>query len=139
MHPHAVNENGSVNSPRFRFSGWPHWIILLLLLGTAIIVRDLCLACKPFWFDECFSVELARMDWHNFMRVLWWREANMSLYYLLLRGWLHFGSTEFFIRSLSVLFAALSIPAVYWLARLMFDRKVALIATSLLALNDFHI
>ena len=139
MHPHAVNDNGSVNSSRFRFTGWPHWIILLHLLGTAIIVRVLCLACKPFWFDECFSVELARMDWHNFMRVLWWREANMSLYYLLLRGWLHFGSTEFLVRSLSVLFAALSIPAVYWLARLMFDRKVALIATSLLALNDFHI
>ena len=45
--------------------------------------------------DECFSVEVSRMDWHNFVRVLWWREANMSLYYSLLRIWLHFGSTEF--------------------------------------------
>jgi 4-amino-4-deoxy-L-arabinose transferase-like glycosyltransferase len=79
------------------------------------------------------------MDWHNFVRVLWWREANMSLYYALLRIWLQFGWTEFFVRGLSVLFAAISIPAIYWLASLMFDRKVALIATALLALNDFHI
>ena len=136
MPPHAVNDNGSFSSSHFR---WAHWIILFLLLGTAVIVRVLCLACKPFWFDECFSVEVARMDWHNFLRVLWWREANMSLYYALLRIWLHLGSTEFFIRSLSVLFAALSIPAIYWLARLMFDRKVAIIATALLALNDFHV
>jgi mannosyltransferase len=111
----------------------------LLLLGIAIAVRVHCLGCKPFWFDECFSVEVSRMDWHNFVRVLWWREANMSLYYALLRIWLHFGSTEFFVRSLSVLFAAISIPVIYWLARLMFDQKVAMIAAALLTLNDFHI
>ena len=79
------------------------------------------------------------MDWRNFLQTLWWREANMSLYYALLRIWLHFGSTEFFIRGLSVVFAALSIPAIYWLANLLFDRKVALVASALLALSDFHI
>ena len=139
MHPHAVKDSPSVSSSHFCFIDLLHWITLLLLLGAGIEARVFCLACKLFWFDECFSVEVSRMDWHNFGRVLWWREANMSLYYALLRIWLHFGSTEFFIRSLSVLFAAISIPAIYWLARLMFDRKVALIAAALLALNDFHI
>ncbi len=134
-----MNDSISDSSSHFRSSSWPHWIALLLLVATAIVVRLHCLACKPFWFDETFSVEVARMDWRNFLRVLWWREANMSLYYAVLRLWLHFGSTEFFIRSLSVLFAVLSIPAIYWLAKLIFDRKVALIAASLLALNDFHI
>src|SRR5215472_4606025 len=139
MQPHAVNDSPSVSSSHFRYADLPHWLTLLLLFGAGIAARVFCLACKPFWFDECFSVEVCRMDWHNFVRVLWWREANMSLYYALLRIWLHFGSTEFFIRSLSVLFAALSIPVIYWLARLLFDRKVAIIATALLALNDFHI
>jgi mannosyltransferase len=139
MQPHAVNDSASVSSSHSHSAGWPHWAILLLLLGIAIAVRVHCLGCKPFWFDECFSVEVSRMDWHNFVRVLWWREANMSLYYSLLRIWLHFGSTEFFVRSLSVLFAAISIPVIYWLARLMFDQKVAIVATALLALNDFHL
>jgi mannosyltransferase len=139
MQPHAVNDSASVSSSHPASADWPRWIILLLLLGPATAMRLLCLACKSFWFDECFSVEVARMDWHNFLHILWWREANMSLYYALLRIWQHFGSTEFFIRALSVFFAAMSIPAIYWLARLMFDQKVAFIATSLLALNDFHI
>ena len=139
MQPNAVNDSVSVSSSHSRPAHWLHWIGLVLAFLTAIVVRLLCLASKPFWFDECFSVEVARMDWHNFLHVLWWREANMALYYTLLRLWLHFGATEFFVRGLSVLFAALGILAIYWLAKLMFDRKVAPIAAALLALNDFHI
>jgi mannosyltransferase len=139
MQPTAVNESAGASPSQSLSAGWPHWLILSLLLATSTMVRLLCLACKPFWFDECFSVEVAGMDWHNFLQLLWWREANMSLYYVLLRFWLHFGSTEFFIRSLSVVLAAATVPAIYWLARLMFDRKVALIAAALFAFNDFDV
>ena len=76
---------------------------LALLAGAAAVLRFAFLVRKPFWFDECFSVEVARLSWHDFGRLLWRREANMSLYYLLLWGWLHFGSSPFFIRSLSVI------------------------------------
>ena len=67
-----------------------HWLTLLLLLAASAAIRFLFLARKPFWFDECFSVEVARLDWRNFLHLLWWREANMSLYYVLLRIWLQF-------------------------------------------------
>src|ERR1700683_5468560 len=84
-----------------------HWLTLLVLLAAGAAVRLLFLARKPFWFDECFSAEVARMNWSNFLHLLWWREANMSLYYLLLRVWLRFehfapgdAQSEFFIRSL---------------------------------------
>ena len=86
------------------------WLTLLLLLAAGLAVRFLHLVSKPFWFDECFSVEVARISWGNLLRLLWWREANMSLYYALLRIWLHFGQTEFFIRSLSVLICAATLP-----------------------------
>ena len=103
-----------------------HWLARLLLLAAGVAIRLLNLARKPFWFDECFSVEVARIGWGTFLRLLWWREANMALYYLLLRIWLHFGQSEFFVRSLSVLFAAATLPAIYWLARILYDRRVAL-------------
>src|ERR1700680_1238761 len=92
-------------------------LTVLLLLVAATAVRFLHLVSKPFWFDECFSVEVARIGWSDLLRLLWWREANMALYYLLLRIWLRFGQSEFFIRSLSVLIAAATLPAIYWLAR----------------------
>ena len=118
---------------------WVHRLTLVLLVATGTVIRLICLGCKPFWFDETFSVALARIGWPSFLRLLWWREANMSLYYLLLRVWLHFGQSEFFIRSLSVLFAAVTIPAVYWLAARLYDRRVALIATTLLAFNAYSV
>ncbi len=116
-----------------------HRLTLVLLLTACAATRFLFLARKPFWFDECFSVEVARMDWPNFLHLLWWREANMSLYYLLLRLWLRFGHTEFFIRSLSVLTAAATLPAIYWLARLHYNRRIALIAAALFTFNAYSV
>ncbi len=80
-------------------------------------------------------MEVARIDWRNFLHLLWWREANMSLYYVLLRVWLHFGHSPFFIRSLSVAISAATLPAIYWLANMLYDRRVALIAAALFAFN----
>jgi mannosyltransferase len=119
------------------------WLTLVLLLAAGAAVRFLFLARKPFWFDECFSAEVARMNWSNFLRLLWWREANMSLYYVLLRIWLGIGpregQSEFFIRSLSVVFAVTTIPAIYWLARQLYDRRVALIAAALFTFNAYSV
>ena len=118
---------------------WVHRLTLLLLVAAGTIIRLLYLVRKPFWFDETFSVALARMRWWSLLRVMAWREANMALYYLLLRLWLHFGHSEFFIRSLSVVFAAATIPAIYWLASLLYDRRTALIAATLLTFNAYQV
>ena len=141
-----VSPNGGATAHPVRSGGvrQAHWATLLLLFAAALAFRFACLACKPFWFDECFSVEVTRMKWPSFLHVLWWREANMALYYGLLRLWLHFGWSAFFIRSLSALIAAATLPAIYWLAGLLFSerdngRLVALIATALFAINAFHV
>ncbi len=110
-------------------------------------IRLISLAAKPFWFDESFSAEIARIDWRNFLHLLWWREANMSLYYLLLRAWLGAGSlfhlhashTEFFIRCLSVVFAVATVPAIYWVAKLLYHRRAGVIAAALFAVNAYSV
>ena len=124
-------------TPRPR--GWAHGTTLVLLLAACAAVRFLSLDRKPYWFDEAFSVEVARLSWPNFLHLLWWREANMSVYYLLLRLWLHFGQSTYFIRSLSVATATLTLPLLYWLARLLFDRRVALIAAALFTFNGYSV
>src|SRR5579864_4050056 len=122
MQPDEVNQ--SADRPSIRTSTeWVHWLALLLLLAAGVATRFLYLAEKPFWFDETFSVEVARLDWRNFLHLLWWREANMSLYYVLLRFWLRFGQSTFFIRSLSAIIASATIPAIYWLGRTLYDRR----------------
>src|SRR5579871_6540451 len=138
MQPVEVNQSAGHPSIRTSTEGI-HWLTLLLLLVAGTTARFLYLAGKPFWFDECFSVEVARLDWRNFGHLLWWREANMSLYYVLLRIWLHFGKSPFFIRALSAVFSAATLPAIFWLGRQLYDRRVALIATVLFAFNAYSI
>ncbi len=139
----AANEGARSSPLRRDSSGWIHGLAILLLIVGSAVMRFVCLACKPFWFDEAFSAEVARLDWPNFVHLLWWREANMSLYYVLLRMWMGLvpvqRQSEFFIRSLSVLIAAATVPAVYWLGRMLYGRRVALIAAALLTFNAFHV
>jgi mannosyltransferase len=129
---HSVPQPQSASSP-IELS------LLVLVAGLAAVLRFHSLAAKSFWFDEGVSVAIARLDWYNFARILWRREANMSLYYFLLHFWLRFGGSEFFLRALSVLFAVASVPVVYLLGRRLFDSRVGLIAAALMAVNAYHV
>jgi mannosyltransferase len=113
--------------------------ILTLITLLAAGLRFHRLSARTFWFDEGVSVAIARLDGYNFGRILWRREANMSLYYLLLRGWLHFGQSEFLVRTLSVLLAVATVPALYCLGRKLFDGRTGIIAATLLAVNAYHV
>jgi hypothetical protein len=114
-------------------------VLLSSISLVAILLRFHAIAAKSLWLDEGFSVELVRQPWAEFFRVLWIEEANMSLYYLLLRLWLHLGSSEAFIRGLSALISAGTVPLLYFLGKRLFGRGTGLMASWLLAINAYHI
>jgi len=97
------------------------------------------LGVKSLLLDEAFSVYAARLPWPGFLRTMWWGEANMALYYFLLRGWIHLGDSEFWLRCLSALFGVAAIPAVYVFGNRFLCRKAGLAAAALLAVHSFHI
>ena len=130
-------KNPDKDSPRAQSEAYRTF---LGLLGAACgAIRLVCLDCKPFWADECFSAVMARLKWKDFVLLLWSREANMTLYYLLLRGWIHFGQSEYFLRSLSVLFAAATVPAIGWLGGQLFGRRAGFIAAALFMFNAYSV
>lgn len=63
----------------------------------------------------------------------------MALYYGLLRLWLPWGDSEAYIRSLSVIFALLTFPLVFWLGKRLFGTSTGVIAAFFLAINAFHV
>ena len=126
-------------SHRITFSRNAVWGALLAILGSHAALSFHALAAKTFWFDEGVSVGIARLDWYNFMRILWRREANMSLYYVALRFWLHFGSSPTYVRSLSVLFSLGAVAAIYFLGRRLFGTGIGLAASALLAFNAWEL
>src|SRR6266436_424782 len=110
------------------------WLLVLITLVAALL-RLHGIASKSFWLDEGISVEIARLPWRQFFYVLRHREVNMSLYYVLLHFWLAMGSTEGFIRGLSVLFSVATVPALYALGARLFGRVAGLLAAWLLVRN----
>jgi mannosyltransferase len=116
---------------------WAALLSAIVVIGT--LLRFHAIGQKNIWVDEGVSIALARLDWYNFLRILWRHEANMTLYYLFLRVWLQFGSSEAYIRALSALFGIATIPAVFVLGRRMFGVRVGLIASLLLAVNAYAV
>ncbi len=110
---------------------------LITLIGAALRLHSL--AARSLWIDEAASVSFASLAWKPFLKVLWGYQGNMALYYFLLHGWIHLGDSEFAVRSLSVIFGVLTIPAVYLLAARLFDRPTGLISAALLSVHSFHI
>jgi mannosyltransferase len=113
--------------------------LLALITVLAAVLRFHALTAKSFWLDEGISIEFARLPWPQFLHVMWSGEGNMALYYLLLRFWLAIGSSEGFIRGLSVLFSVATIPLTFSLGARLFGRRVGLVAALLLSVNAYHI
>ena len=133
----SYNPDSATGKPSSRFALsaiLPAFVTLL-----AAFLRMHALTAKSFWLDEGVSIDIARLPWPRFLHVMWSGEANMALYYLVLRFWLIFGSSEGFVRGLSVLFSVATVPVVFFLGARLFSRRVGLLAALLLAINAYHI
>lgn len=94
------------------------------------------------WTDELFTFILASKPLPVLLRHLWSNNANMSLYYLVLHGWLYLlslvGITHpdaWLIRLPSIVFAAAALVAAYFVAKRLIGSMVALVGATLLMLN----
>lgn len=115
-----------------------HWLLVAGVIVIAVLLRVAFLGAKSFDIDEAASITWARLGWTAFLRALAW-DANMWLYYALLRLWAHLGDSETVLRSLSVIFDVATLPVVYALGARLFGRTVGLYALVLLCVNAFHI
>lgn len=108
------------------------------MLGAALALFRL--AERPIWYDESVSLRLATVSWERFStRALGGDQSFGGFYYSLLQAWTTIGEDPFTIRLLSVIFAVATIPLVYLLARRMFNGRVAVIASALLAINPYFV
>lgn len=117
------------------------WIIALLLAiaAAALVAYRLNVS---LWYDETWSYGLSLQPWHTFLgHYLWGVEANMALYYGVLRAWLWltglFGAnpTEVIVRIPSAIFAVAATVVVYLLGRRLFGRVAGIVAAALYLAN----
>ncbi len=121
---------------RRSFAQWrtEHYVVLLTL--TAAILRIAFLGSKSLYFDESMAEYRGRISLSSLAYVLTHGEMNMSLYYLMLHGWVALaGTSEFMLRFPSALLAIATVPLIYVLGAELKDRRTGLLAALLLTVN----
>jgi uncharacterized membrane protein len=113
------------------------WILAALALSASL--NFLFLDRKSFWVDEIYSYTFATAPLDEFWQIVSGFEANMALYYGVLRVWVLAGESAFWIRSLSAVLALGAVVGVYVLATRLAGRRAGLIAAVLLAINPLVI
>lgn len=114
-------------------------LISTLIIGT--LLRLYNNTAVALWHDEAFSALYIRdYGWGEMMHRIG-LDVHPPLYYILLRLWHYvFGTNLVSLRSFSILFGVLTIWAGYLFVKELFgDKKTALFASLLLALNPFQI
>lgn len=112
-------------------------LLAIILLG--LVLRVYHLAAQSLWWDEVFSALVSTQALPRIVSVTS-TDIHPPLYYFLLHYWEDlFGTSDFAVRSLSVLFGVGAIPMIYVLGRRLFDEEVGIVSALILAVSSFNI
>lgn len=114
-----------------------HVVLLVLTLLAGAALRFYNLGAEDFWFDELIMFQEVQKPIKPFPDIL---VGRPPVYPLLAHFWFQtFGPSEAATRSLSALAGTLSLIVIYAVGRTLFDRRIALTATLLMAFSEFQI
>lgn len=115
------------------------WRYLAALSVVSAVLLAFQLGDESLWLDEMMSLDVARASWPDFARFFVSMPEQHPVYYLLLKPWLVFGTTEVALRAFSVVFAVGSLWLLYQLTLELLDGTTARVASALLAVSPFAI
>ena len=122
---------------RGKFGTWTtvtsiqRWLPISLIIILASILFFYRLEAEGFWIDELFSINDTEAG------VVWRLEKNLNrpLYYILLQFWMQFGVSDAWLRSLSIVFAIISVFLLYQLGKRLAGEPTGLLSALLLTLS----
>ena len=115
-------------------------ILVLLICFAGFFLRFYALGGESYWFDEKMSLYFSQQDLVSILNPPSYEAHIHPLYYILLHFWIALvGTSEFAVRSLSAIFGSLSILAVYKLGKYLFNTKIAIYSSLILAVSIVHI
>ena len=114
-------------------------IYLIILFGINLFIKLLYAGDRYYWLDETSSIfrALHTIPWMVQQSV---NDPNPPLYFILLKGWISlFGISEFSTRAFSVIFSALTVFVLYYLARRFFNRETAFYVSLFFTVSQIHL
>jgi len=114
-------------------------IVLSLLLLLAAELRIYHLDYKSLSIDETIGAYYAKEPVPRIF-IMTINDVHPPLFYLVHHAWIQvFGETESALRSISILFALVSLIVLYKVTQRLFSSSVALFSVLLLAISPWHI
>ncbi len=123
---------------QFRNLCFPKPYLYHIPIFISIVSCFYAIGRQSIWLDEALTLDIAR-NWNSMWNILLFREPYMWLYYIFLFLWTRFGQGEAYVRSLSAIFAVMTIPFIYLLASRIYTRKVGAIAALFISINMFFV
>ncbi len=112
---------------------------LFVILGLGLLLRVIAMQGKGLWYDELQSVTHASLPIQDMLSSLQTYDPHPPLYYLQLHYWLKLGTSDFWIKSNSILTSIIAIISLYFLARKYFNQRTALITGLLFAIAPYAV
>ena len=114
------------------------WLPISIILVVATCIFTYQLGREGFWIDEFYSMRDAAIFQKNPLEG--YKDNRVRpLFYVLLSIWMRFGSGDAWLRSLSVIFAIISVFLIYRLGRRLLGENEGLIAATLLMTSPYFI
>ncbi|MEB3280951.1 MAG: glycosyltransferase family 39 protein [Lyngbya sp.] len=108
------------------------WLPIAIVMGLAIVLRLYQLGTESVLYDEMLSIR----DSENFQFSF---PYNRPLFYMLLHIWMQLGSSDAWLRSMSVLFALGAIWLTYQLGCRVVGQATGVIAALIMALSPLFL
>jgi mannosyltransferase len=123
---------------RTRSHSLDRWLLVLILVA-ALLIRVLAASRSRLWFDEIYTLWVARRPLPDLLRTVA-SDIHPPLHYLMVWGWRAIGGeSDVWIKSLSIVIGLATVWLVYAIGRDLFARDTGLIAAAVLALHPAHV
>ena len=123
-----------------------NFLLRCAIILFAFVLRVIALNTRPLWYDEAFAILYASRAFEEMVAGTVTQVAGVAsdvhplFYYFSIHLWMKVaGDSAFVARFWSVCFGVATIPLVMQSARLLFGRRVAMLAAFVVAFAPFHL
>ncbi len=125
--------------PSSRNNFWKTFVLVALIIAVGVFLRLWNLGGESLRLDEAQSVWQASHS-ASFIATYMLKNVHLPLHNTVLHFWMYFfGSGEVSVRALSLIPGVLALFALFFLAKELFEEKIALLATAIGALSPFWV
>lgn len=114
-------------------------LLLAAITVAGAALRISTMDVRSFWLDETTAVRQAAWSIPNLFERMS-NNVHPPLFHVLLHYWmLAFGRSEVAVRAFPMVWGIAAIPLFYWLGRTVYDRRVGITASLIVALSPFFV